>query len=173
MPFQFTRVDRLNEEVRREVDRIIREDVHDPRVTGTFSITRAEVTRDLRYAKVYVSVFEPELRQPLLAALKGAAGFIRRTLGKAVQAHYTPELLFELDTNIEYGARMASLIDAVVAADRRAAAPGQADIDDLLDDEEPDDLLDDEEPDDLLDDDEEPDDLLDEDGDELFRDEDE
>lgn len=158
MPFQFSRVDRLNEEVRREVDRIIREDVHDPRVTGTFSITRAEVTRDLRYAKVYVSVFEPELRQPLVAALKRAAGFIRRILGKAVQAHYTPELLFELDTNIEYGARMAGIIDAVVAADRRAAAPDEPDeTDDPLDDD---------------DEAEDPDDLLDEDGDELFRDKD-
>ncbi|MDR3051577.1 MAG: 30S ribosome-binding factor RbfA [Oscillospiraceae bacterium] len=120
MPFAFTRTDRLNEEVRREVDRIIREDVHDPRVTGTYSVTHAEVTRDLRYAKVYVSVLEQNLADPLLTALKGAAGFIRRCLGKRVQLHYTPELLFERDTNIAYGARMTSLIDAVIAKEKDA-----------------------------------------------------
>ena len=118
MPFQYTRTDRLNEEVRREVDRVIREEVHDPRVAGTFSVTHADVTRDLRYAKVFVSVLEPELRAPLVAALKGAAGFIRHEMGRRVQLHYTPELLFELDTNIEYGARMASLIDSVIASDK-------------------------------------------------------
>ena len=118
MPFQYTRIDRLNEEVRREVDRVIREEVNDPRVTGTFSITHVDVTRDLRYAKVYVSVLEPELRVPLVAALKGAAGFIRHEMGRRVQLHYTPELLFELDTNIEYGAHMASLIDSVIASEK-------------------------------------------------------
>ena len=46
----YQRIERISEEVRREVDRIIRDEVSDPRVTGTFSITRAEVTRDLRYA---------------------------------------------------------------------------------------------------------------------------
>ena len=54
----FDRTDRISEEVRREVDRIIREDIRDPRVTGTWSITRADVTRDLRYAKIRVSVLE-------------------------------------------------------------------------------------------------------------------
>ena len=50
----YQRIDRISEQVRREVDRIIREDVSDPRVRGTFSITRADVTRDLRFAKIYV-----------------------------------------------------------------------------------------------------------------------
>ena len=117
MPFQYTRTDRLNEEFRRGVDRVIREEVRDPRVTGTFSVTRVDVTRDLRYAKVFVSVLEPELRAPLVDALKRAAGFIRREMGRRVQLHFTPELLFELDTNIEYGARMASLIDSVIASE--------------------------------------------------------
>ena len=99
----FDRTDRISEEVRREVDRIIREDVRDPRVTGTWSITRADVTRDLRYAKIRVSVLEEEQRKPLLKALKNAAGFIRRELGKNLRLRYTPELLFEEDDNIAYG----------------------------------------------------------------------
>ncbi len=54
----YDRVDRISEEVRRELDQILREEINDPRVGGTFSIVRCEVTRDLRYCKVRVSVLE-------------------------------------------------------------------------------------------------------------------
>lgn len=114
----FDRTDRISEEVRREVDRIIREDVRDPRVTGTWSITRADVTRDLRYAKIRVSVLEEEQRKPLLKALKNAAGFIRRELGKNLRLRYTPELLFEEDDNIAYGVYIASILADVKPEDR-------------------------------------------------------
>lgn len=109
----FDRTDRISEEVRREVDRIIREDVRDPRVGGTWSITRADVTRDLRYAKIRVSVLEEEQRRPLVKALKNAAGFIRRELGKSLRLRYTPELLFEEDDNIAYGVHIASILSDV------------------------------------------------------------
>lgn len=109
----FDRTDRISEEVRREVDRIIREDVRDPRVGGTWSITRADVTRDLRYAKIRVSVLEEEQRIPLVKALKNAAGFIRRELGKSLRLRYTPELLFEEDDNIAYGVHIASILSDV------------------------------------------------------------
>ena len=71
----YQRIDRISEQVRREVDRIIREDLSDPRIQGTYSVTRADVTRDLRYAKIYVSILEEENRKPMMAALKKAAGF--------------------------------------------------------------------------------------------------
>lgn len=106
----YDRIDRISEEVRRELDKIIREDVRDPRVGGTFSILRAEVTRDLKFCKVRVSVLENDKREPLIAALKNAAGFIRRELGHRVQLRYTPELIFELDTNIEYAARINEIL---------------------------------------------------------------
>ena len=54
----FDRIDRISEEVRREIDTILREDISDPRVCGTWSITRCEVTRDLRYCKVRISILE-------------------------------------------------------------------------------------------------------------------
>lgn len=114
----FDRTDRISEEVRREVDRIIREDVRDPRVAGTWSITRADVTRDLRYAKIRVSVLEEEQRKPLVKALKNAAGFIRRELGKNLRLRYTPELLFEEDDNIAYGVHIASILADVKPEDR-------------------------------------------------------
>lgn len=106
----FDRLDRISEEVRRALDGIIREDVRDPRIGGTFSITRAEVTRDLKYCKVRVSILEEDRRKPMMAALKSAAGFVRRELGRRVQLRYTPELLFELDTNIEYAAHINQIL---------------------------------------------------------------
>ena len=106
----YDRIDRISEEVRRELDRIIREDVRDPRMGGTYSIVRADVTRDLRYCKVRVSVLEEDKREGVIKALKNAAGFIRRELGRGVDLRYTPELLFELDTNIEYAARIDQIL---------------------------------------------------------------
>ena len=117
----YERVDRISEEIRREVDKIIREDLRDPRVTGTYSIVRAEVTRDLRYCKVRVSVLEADRRPGLMAALKNASGFIRRELGHRMQLRYTPELIFEEDTNIEYAAHINELLRQAGAADASEA----------------------------------------------------
>lgn len=110
---QFERTDRIASEIMREAERIIREDVSDPRTECMFSVTHVDVTRDLRYAKVYISIYEEEKRAPMMKALKSAAGFIRHNLGRRVQLRYTPELLFELDTTIEYGVHIASLINEV------------------------------------------------------------
>ena len=106
----YQRIDRISEEVRREVDAIIREELGDPRIGGTFSITRAEVTGDLRYAKIYVSVLEDDRRDELLEALKSAKGFIRRSLGKRMIIRYSPELIFISDKNIEYGVHIAKVL---------------------------------------------------------------
>ena len=111
----YQRIDRISEQVRREVDRIIREDLSDPRIQGTYSVTRADVTRDLRYAKIYVSILEEENRKPMMAALKKAAGFVRHQLGEQMIIRYAPEILFELDNNIEYGSHIASVLKQVQA----------------------------------------------------------
>lgn len=106
----YERIDRISEEVRREVDKIIRDELHDPRITGTFSITRCDVTRDLRYAKVYVSILEDDRRDGMMAALKSAAGYIRRSLGRNMLIRYSPELSFVCDRNIEYGVHIAKVL---------------------------------------------------------------
>ena len=106
----YQRIDRISEEVRREVDAIIREELNDPRIDGTFSITRAEVTGDLRYAKIYVSVLEDDKRKPLMEAVKNAKGYIRRSLGKRMIIRYSPELIFISDKNIEYGVHIAKVL---------------------------------------------------------------
>ena len=78
----YQRIDRISEQVRREVDRIIRDRLSDPRIRGTFSVTRAEVTRDLRYAKIYVSVFPFEQNAAVMATLEQHNWFLRRALGQ-------------------------------------------------------------------------------------------
>ena len=115
----YQRIDRISEEVRREVDAIIREELGDPRIGGTFSITRAEVTGDLRYAKIYISVLEDDKRDDLMAALKNAKGFIRRSLGKRMIIRYTPELIFVSDKNIEYGVHIAKVLAETLGTEER------------------------------------------------------
>lgn len=106
----FDRVDRISPEVQRAIDAIIRDELNDPRIGGTWSIVRCEVTRDLRYCKVRISILEEDKRNGMMAALKNAAGFVRRELGKRVDLRYVPEILFELDTNIEYAAKIDRIL---------------------------------------------------------------
>ena len=115
----FDRIDRISEEVHKAIDRIIRDELNDPRIGGTWSIVRCEVTRDLRYCKVRISVLEPEKRKDVMAALKSAAGFIRRELGRRVELRYVPELLFEMDTNIEYAAHISEILKREEERDER------------------------------------------------------
>lgn len=114
------RIDRISDEIRRVIDRIIREELNDPRISGTFSITRVEATRDLRYAKVYVSVLEADKLENMMKALKGAAGYLRRAMGEALALRYTPELQFVADKNIEYGVHIADVLKKVMADQEQA-----------------------------------------------------
>lgn len=110
MSSSYQRIDRISEEVRHEVDRIIREDLNDPRISGTFSVTRADVARDLRHAKIYISILEDEKAAGMMAALKSAAGFIRHELGQNIIIRYSPELTFVQDKNIAYGVHIAKVL---------------------------------------------------------------
>lgn len=108
------RTDRISEEVRHTLDAVIRE-MNDPRIGGTWCITHADVTRDLRYAKVYVSILEDERAESMMQALKKAAGYIRHELGSRMDIRYTPELIFQRDTNIAYGAHIAEVLKNVIS----------------------------------------------------------
>ena len=76
-----------------------------------------DVTRDLSYAKVYVSVLEDDLKKDVIKALKSAAGFIRRELMRGMNLRYTPELQFYEDNNIAYGVRINELLKKVNAGE--------------------------------------------------------
>ena len=107
------RIGRINEEIQKELASAIR-NLKDPRVQNTMiSITHVEATPDLRYAKVYVSFLEENKANDALKGLKSASGYLRRELGSALQLRYTPELVWELDDSITYGAKMMKLINSL------------------------------------------------------------
>ena len=107
------RIGRINEEIQKELSSLIR-NLKDPRVQGTMiSITHVEATPDLRYAKIYVSFLQEERAKDALKGLKSAGGYLRRELGRSLQLRYTPELVWELDDSITYGAKMLKLINAL------------------------------------------------------------
>ncbi len=107
------RIGRINEEIQKELSALLRK-VKDPRVQDTMiSITRVETTPDLRYAKIYVSFLQEDRAKDAMKGLKSAAGYLRRELGHALQLRYTPELVWELDDSITYGAHMLELINSL------------------------------------------------------------
>ncbi len=114
------RIGRINEEIQKEISSLIR-NLKDPRVQNTMiSVTRVEATPDLRYAKVYVSFLEESRAADALKGLKSASGYLRRELGSALKLRYTPELVWELDDSITYGAKMLKLINSLeVSSDER------------------------------------------------------
>ena len=108
------RIGRINEEVQRELSELIRS-LKDPRVQTMLSITRVDTTSDLRYAQVYVSVLEEAREKEAMKGLKSAGGWLRRELGQRLQLRYTPELVFELDDSLKYGAQMYDLLSRLSA----------------------------------------------------------
>lgn len=107
---------RINEEMQREVAKIIRE-VKDPRVAKAFiSITGAEVTPDLKYAKIYYSAYNADKKE-VKQGLRAAAGFIRGRVSKNLNLRITPELTFIEDGSIEYGAKISKILEGITFTD--------------------------------------------------------
>ena len=107
------RINRINEEIQKELSSLLRT-VKDPRVQDTMiSITRVETTPDLRYTKVYVSFLQEDRAADAMKGLKSAAGFLRRQLGANLKLRYAPEIVWALDDSITYGAKMLKLINSL------------------------------------------------------------
>ncbi|GAC1398173.1 MAG: 30S ribosome-binding factor RbfA [Ktedonobacteraceae bacterium] len=118
------RQERLGEQFAAELSELIRTRLKDPRV-GFASITRVEVSNDLRHAKVHVSVMgTPEEQKATMKGLNSAAGYLRHELASRVTLRYMPEIVFKLDTSIAEGTRVLELIKQVSQEDeeRRQAA---------------------------------------------------
>ncbi|MBQ9517393.1 MAG: 30S ribosome-binding factor RbfA [Eubacterium sp.] len=109
------RIDRINEDVKRELTSIFRE-VKDPRVSDMLSIVKVDVSGDLSYAKIYVSALEGEaVAKESVKGLKAASGFIRHRLGESLHLRKTPELRFVADTSIEKGFELFSKLKSIEA----------------------------------------------------------
>ncbi len=106
----YNRIDRISEEVKKELSAIVRE-LKDPRIKTVVSVVNVSVTKDLRFAKAYISVFGDEnVQKGVMDALKSASGFIRKEIGRRVNLRNTPEFTFELDNSIEYGAHINEVL---------------------------------------------------------------
>ena len=107
------RINRINEEIQKELSNLLRT-VKDPRVQDTMiSITRVETTPDLRYTKVYVSFLQADRAEGAMKGLQSAAGYLRRALGSNLKLRYAPEINWALDDSITYGAKMLKLINSL------------------------------------------------------------
>ena len=105
-----TRLGRINEELKKEISKIITFELKDPNITGLISVTKVKITPDLKYAKVYVSILNSKNNEKTLQGLKDSSGFIRTQIAKTVNLRITPQLVFELDDSIEYGMKIDSII---------------------------------------------------------------
>lgn len=105
---------RINSEVQREMSQIIREEIKDPRVHPMTSVMAVEVTPDLKFAKIFISVLgSEEEKEKTMEGLKKSASFARGQLARRMNLRNTPELTFILDNSIEYGVTMSKRIDEV------------------------------------------------------------
>lgn len=110
---------RLGEEIRKVIGEMLLREIKDPRLSGMVSISSVVVTRDGSYATCYVTVLggsidnEPTLeeKEEVIEAFKSAKGLIKREIGNQIKVRHVPELIFKLDTSMEYGRKMTKIID--------------------------------------------------------------
>lgn len=126
MPKEFSRTQRVAQQIQRDLADLIRNDLKDPRV-GMVSIISVDVSRDLAHAKVYITSLTAENHAEIIKVLQGAAGFLRRELGKRLMIRIIPQLHFFYDESIERGSHLSSLIDEAVASDQARHTETDAD----------------------------------------------
>lgn len=109
---------RINDDIQRVMSSLLRE-IKDPRVNqGMISVTRVETTGDLRYSKIWLSIMGLQNEKNFKKGIKSASGWLRRELGNSLKLRNTPELSFEIDHSIEYGAHINELISSLDISDK-------------------------------------------------------
>ncbi|MDP3789209.1 MAG: 30S ribosome-binding factor RbfA [Candidatus Omnitrophota bacterium] len=108
-----TRPERVAEAIRKEISTMIQEELKDPRI-GFTTITKVEITPDLRYAKIYYTVLGNEKEKKSTGiALKRAKGFIKGHIGDRLKLRFTPEITFKVDASTEYADKMERLFNKI------------------------------------------------------------
>lgn len=110
MPKNEARLNRVNEELKKEISRIFTFELKNSKVTGLLSVTKVKITPDFKYAKVYVSILNSKSIGKTMEGLKESSGFIRSQIAKNINLRVTPELTFEVDDSLEYGAKIDSIL---------------------------------------------------------------
>lgn len=128
MAKEFSRSQRVGQEMQKEIAIILQREIKDPRI-GMATVSGVELSRDLAYGKVFVTFFniandkrEEEMVADGIKALNEAAGFIRSLIGKAMRLRIIPELTFEYDNSLVDGMRMSNLVSNVIRDDEKRRA---------------------------------------------------
>ena len=104
------RIDKVQEFIKQEISQIIQKDIKDPRV-GFVTVTDVEMTRDLRHAKIFLSLMgSDEQKKATWEALNRALGFMRSEIGKRIRLRCTPELSLHLDKSLDYSNHIQKLL---------------------------------------------------------------
>ncbi len=118
---EFSRTDRVGQQIQKEIAVILQREIKDPRL-GMVTVSAVEVSRDLSYAKIFITLFNTEDESKTKESLKilnEATGFIRSLLGKRIRARIMPELRFVLDNSLMEGMRISNLVDSVIREDNQ------------------------------------------------------
>ena len=131
MARDYARTDRVGQQIQKEIALIIQREVKDPRL-GMVTVNDVEITRDLAYAKIFVTFFmlEHQNEKEAIEVLNEAAGYIRTLLAKRIKARIMPQLRFIYDQSMIEGIRMTNIVDQAVADDKRRTKNEPIDIDD-------------------------------------------
>ncbi len=107
------RMNKVDEELKKEISSIISLELKNPHLTGLISVSKVKTSPDLKYARVFVTMINEKDKKENLRVLKQSSGFIRSLIAKRINMRYTPELVFEFDDSIEYGARIDEIINKI------------------------------------------------------------
>jgi ribosome-binding factor A len=119
MAKEYSRTQRIGDQMQRELAQLIRREIKDPRV-GLVTITAVEVSRDVSHAKIFITVMGQDSAADIaqnLKVLNDASGFLRMQLGRSMQLRNVPQLHFHFDASVSRGAHLSALIERAVAED--------------------------------------------------------
>jgi len=120
MPKEFGRPQRVSQELQKEIAIILQREIKDPRLGMMTTVSGVEVSRDLAYAKVFVTFLNDKDEDAVkegIKVLQDASGYIRSLLGKAMRLRIVPELTFVYDNSLVEGMRMSNLVSNVIRHD--------------------------------------------------------
>lgn len=118
MPREFSRSERMAEQLRRELAEIVRDEIKDPRL-GFMSFTEVRMSRDLSHAVIYCSFFNAEKEKESIEVLNHAVGFIRKEIARRIRARIVPTLKFVVDESVMRGVAMDELISKAIKSDKK------------------------------------------------------
>lgn len=127
MPREFSRSQRMAEQLRRELAEIVRDEIKDPRM-GFTSFTEVRMSRDLSHAVIYCSVLNPEQQDETVEILNRAVGFFRKEIARRIRARIVPTLKFVIDDSVTRGAAMDDLINEAIKSDKKHSSEVADDV---------------------------------------------